>query len=123
MGGPFPSRRRRFHSTKSAPRHERHLCNAEWSVCFRLRHGNGRYAPALFQPSLRLRSSFAFAEPQAEANGGKRWSNFDHLYMVEQKKWEIENTTGIRHAIVCIGKMREFYDLKTNREISKAASH
>jgi hypothetical protein len=43
--------------------------------------------------------------------------------MVEQKKWEIENTTGIRHAIVCIGKMREFYDLKTNREISKAASH
>jgi len=35
------------------------------SACFRLRHGDGRYAPA--SSDLRLHSTFTFAEPQAEA--------------------------------------------------------
>ena len=34
---------------------------------FRLRFRDGRYAPAPFPPSLRLRFTFPFAEPQAEA--------------------------------------------------------
>jgi hypothetical protein len=34
---------------------------------FRLRFRDGRYAPAPFRPSLRLRFTFPFAEPQAEA--------------------------------------------------------
>ena len=34
---------------------------------FRLRFGDGRYTPAPFPPSLRLRFTFPFAEPQAEA--------------------------------------------------------
>jgi len=35
------------------------------SARFHLRHGDGRYAPA--SSDLRLRSTFPFAEPQAEA--------------------------------------------------------
>ena len=34
---------------------------------FRLRFRDGRSAPAPFPPSLRLRFTFPFAEPQAEA--------------------------------------------------------
>jgi len=34
---------------------------------FRLRFRNGRSAPAPVHPSLRLRFTFPFAEPQAEA--------------------------------------------------------
>ena len=34
---------------------------------FRLRFRDGRFAPAPFPPSLRLRFTFPFAEPQAEA--------------------------------------------------------
>jgi hypothetical protein len=34
---------------------------------FRLRFHDGRSAPAPFPPSLRLRFTFPFAEPQAEA--------------------------------------------------------
>ena len=34
---------------------------------FRLRFSDGRYATAPFLPSLRLRFTFPFAEPQAEA--------------------------------------------------------
>lgn len=34
---------------------------------FRLRFRDGRYTPAPFPPSLRLRFTFPFAEPQAEA--------------------------------------------------------
>jgi hypothetical protein len=34
---------------------------------FRLRFRDGRSAPAPFSPSLRLRFTFPFAEPQAEA--------------------------------------------------------
>jgi len=48
-------------------RHEQHPQNAEVSACFRLRHGDSRFAPAPFRPSLRLRCTFPFAEPQAEA--------------------------------------------------------
>jgi hypothetical protein len=69
------------HSTMPAPlrkpraRHERHPHNAELSACFRLRHGDGRFAPAPFRPSLRLHFTFPFAEPQAEATRG----NFGRL--------------------------------------------
>jgi len=34
---------------------------------FRQRHGGGRYAPAPFQPSLRLRFTLPLAEPLTEA--------------------------------------------------------
>jgi hypothetical protein len=57
---PIPFRKKRV-------RHERHPHNAECLACFRLRHGDGRFAPASFQPSLRLCSTFPFAKPQAEA--------------------------------------------------------
>jgi len=36
-------------------------------VCFRQRHGDGRCAPAPFQPSLRLRFTFPLVEPLTEA--------------------------------------------------------
>jgi len=36
-------------------------------LAFRLRFRVGRFAPAPFPPSLRLRFTFPFAEPQAEA--------------------------------------------------------
>jgi len=36
-------------------------------VCFRQRHGGGRYIPAPFQPSLRLHFTFPLAEPLTEA--------------------------------------------------------
>jgi hypothetical protein len=39
---------------------------------FRLRFRDGRSAPAPFQPSLRLRFTFPFAEPQAEAFGNSQ---------------------------------------------------
>ena len=39
---------------------------------FRLRFRAGRYAAAPFPPSLRLRFTFPFAEPQAEAFGGQQ---------------------------------------------------
>ena len=44
---------------------------------FRLRFRDGRCAPAPFPPSLRLRFTFPFAEPQAEAPGsvGKTHAN------------------------------------------------
>jgi hypothetical protein len=57
---PVPFRRKRA-------RHERHPHSTECSACFRLRHGDVCSAPAAFLPSLRLRSTFPFAEPQAEA--------------------------------------------------------
>jgi hypothetical protein len=37
------------------------------SARFRLRPGDGRFAPASFPPALRLHSTFPFAELQAEA--------------------------------------------------------
>jgi hypothetical protein len=55
---------------KKRVRHERHF-NAEWSAAFRLRFRDGRSAPAPFRPSLRLRFTFPFAEPQAEATSQK----------------------------------------------------
>jgi hypothetical protein len=49
---------------------------AEGSACFRLRQGDGRFTPAPFRPSLRLRSTFPFAEPQAEAKSKHGKQNF-----------------------------------------------
>ena len=40
---------------------------------FRLRFRDGRSAPAPFPPSLRLRFTFPFAEPQAEAHYDRIW--------------------------------------------------
>jgi len=40
------------------------ISNSEWSAGFRLRFCDGHLPPA---PSLRLRFTFPFAEPQAEA--------------------------------------------------------
>jgi hypothetical protein len=64
--------------------------------CFRQRHGDGRSA----------------RRPPTEANSSKDG----------QKFCEFENTTGIRHAFVRIGKIRGFFDLKRTtmmRQISK----
>jgi hypothetical protein len=74
--GPFPRSTMPVPLRKARARHERHPHNAEGSACFRLRHGNGRSAPAPFPPSLRLHSTFPFAEPQAEATRGKRLPSF-----------------------------------------------
>jgi hypothetical protein len=52
---------------KKRARHERHPHSTEYSACFRLRFGDGRFAPAAFLRTVRLRSTFPFAEPQAEA--------------------------------------------------------
>jgi len=37
------------------------------ALCFRQRHGGGRYVPASFPPSLRLHFTFPPAEPLTEA--------------------------------------------------------
>ena len=39
------------------------------ALCFRQRHGGGRYVPAPFQPSLRLHFTLPPAEPLTEAVG------------------------------------------------------
>jgi len=44
------------------------ISNAEGSAGFRLRFRDGRSASAPFPPSPRLRFTFPFAEPQAEAS-------------------------------------------------------
>ena len=64
--GQIPSRPRRFRPQKSA------LVTSAFQMpndrqAFRLRFGDGRYAPSPFPPSLRLRFTFPFAEPHAEA--------------------------------------------------------
>jgi len=66
MVGPLPcdhvrSVSQKAHSSRAAS------CSIEWSACFRLRFVNGRFAPAPFQSPLRLRYTFPFAKPQAEA--------------------------------------------------------
>jgi hypothetical protein len=48
-------------------RSSRATFHAEESAGFRLRFRDGRFAAAPFPPSLRLRFTFPFAEPQAEA--------------------------------------------------------
>jgi hypothetical protein len=42
----------------------------------KLRYGDGRFAPAAFLPSLHLRSTFPFSEPQAEAKAKHGNQNF-----------------------------------------------
>jgi hypothetical protein len=74
--GPFPRSTMPVPLRKARARHERHPHSTECSACFRLRHGDGCSAPAAFLPSLRLRSTFPFAEPQAEATKGKRSPSF-----------------------------------------------
>jgi hypothetical protein len=63
--GQIPSQPRRFSSTKSASVTSGKLMPKDRRA-FRLRFRDGRSAPAPFRPSLRLRFTFRFAEPQAE---------------------------------------------------------
>jgi len=52
---------------KKRARHERYRVASNDRRAFRLRFRDGRSAAAPFPPSLRLRFTFPFAEPQAEA--------------------------------------------------------
>jgi len=76
MVGPVPVTTMPVSFRKKRARHEQHPHNTKCLACFRLRHGDGRFAPAPFLPSLRLRFTFPFAEPQAEATRGKRVAKF-----------------------------------------------
>jgi len=63
----FPSRPGPFQSAKSALVTSANIEVAARAAGFRLRFGDGRFASAPFPPALRLRCTFPFAEPQAEA--------------------------------------------------------
>jgi len=76
MVGPVPVTTMPVSFRKKRARHEQHPHNTKCLACFRLRHGDGRFAPAPFLPSLRLRFTFPFAEPQAEATRGKGSPSF-----------------------------------------------
>jgi hypothetical protein len=65
LSTPARSVRKKARSSRAA------LVSSEESACFRLRFADGHSAPALFLPSLRLCSTFPFAEPEAEAKNVK----------------------------------------------------
>ena len=67
MVGPVPLTTKPVPFRKKRARHEPHFMVPNNRRAFRLRFRDGRYAAAPFPPSLRLRFTFPFAEPQAEA--------------------------------------------------------